>query len=83
MGYDGWGWGVGMAMHGLFWLVLMGALVVAAVALVRYLWRIGGPGQQGGAETGGRGRALSILEERYAKGEIERDEFLKKKQDLS
>jgi uncharacterized membrane protein len=31
---------------------------------------------------GGRSELLAILEERYAKGEINRDEFLQRKQDL-
>jgi uncharacterized membrane protein len=31
---------------------------------------------------GGRPNLLAILEERYAKGEIQRDEFLQRKQDL-
>lgn len=83
MGYDGWGWGVGMALHGVVWLVFVAALAVAAVALVRYLWRLGGPASSGAAPGAGRGSALAILEERYARGEIERDEFLKKKQDLT
>jgi len=34
----------------------------------------------GGASS--RAEALSILEQRYARGEIQRDEYLQKKQDL-
>ncbi len=31
----------------------------------------------------GRSRGLAILERRYARGEIERDEYLQKRQDLA
>jgi putative membrane protein len=70
----GWGWG-GMIGMSLFWILI----VVAIVALVRGMW--GG----GGASSGGQQEraALDILKERYARGEIEREEFELKKRDLS
>lgn len=76
-GWDGWGWaGMGFGMIGmsLFWILL----VIALVALVRGMWGSGNP-----PESGQRRTALDILKERYARGEIERDEFEQKKRDLS
>jgi len=68
----GHGWGMGFGML-LFW----GVLIVALVVLGKYIW---------GPRTG-EGRvsdksALDLLKERYARGEIERDEFEQKKRDL-
>ena len=73
MGDYGWGWGgmwLGMA---LFW----GLLAAAVVVFVRYTMRRD--------DASGREReksALDILKERYARGEIGREEFQQKKQDL-
>ena len=76
-GWDGWGWGgMGFGMIGmsLFWILL----IVAIVALVRGMWGGGNPpaGEQ-------KRTALDILKERYARGEIGRDEFEQKRRDLS
>ena len=72
-GFDQGGWmmfGGGLTML-LVWLVPI-ALVVA---LVVYLFR--------GPRAGGIGTtALDILKERYARGEIGKDEFEQKKRDL-
>ncbi len=75
-GYDGFGhmggwWGLGMI---LFWVLLVGALVV----LVR--WLALGPGRGNGGSS--ERRALDILRERYARGEIDRQEFEEKRRDL-
>jgi putative membrane protein len=81
--YDGsWFWGMGL--HGLFWLVFLALVIVAGVALVRYLWRSASPARPGASETGASPRqsALETLYLRYARGEIERDEYLVKKKDL-
>lgn len=72
-GMDGhsWGWGFGPLFMVLFW----GLVVIGIVALVQYLLR--GPG------NAPRGKnALDILKERYARGEIDKDEFERKKRDL-
>ncbi len=66
---DGWGpgWGVFGALHLLWWVVIL----VGAVALVRWLWlRDARP-----PAAGGEDRALAILRERYARGEIDDTEF--------
>ena len=67
-----WGlWGIGMM---LFMLVFWGLVFVAIVVAIRWL------AQQG---KGSRSdSALEILRERYARGEIDREEFLARKRDL-
>ncbi|KPV39613.1 hypothetical protein AN478_10815 [Thiohalorhabdus denitrificans] len=77
---DGHGlWGLGGVFMILFWVLV----VLAIAALVR--WLALGPGRPGeGPDTPKRDRprAMELLEERYARGEIDREEFLQKKQDL-
>ncbi len=67
----------GGSMMGLSGLLLLGLLIVAAVVLVRPLLRRG----QMPASMG-EDRALSILKERYARGEIDKAEFDARKLDL-
>lgn len=59
----GWAWLV-------LWLVFLVVLVVGVVYLIRALGDRGGSGSGGSTSS-----ALQILEERFARGEIERDEF--------
>lgn len=67
-GYDhGW-MGIGWIGMGLFWILL----VLAAAALVRYL---------GGGKSPPK-TPLEILQERYARGEIDREEYEQKRSDL-
>ncbi len=70
--HGGW-WGMGGFM-GFGWIVIL----IAAVAVVWLLVR--GP-LAGGGEIERRS-ALDILKERYARGEINREEFEQKKRDL-
>ena len=64
-----WGWGM-IAMMFLFWVVFIVGLVVA----IRWLL-----GKSKEAKTDS---ALEILRQRYARGEINKDEFEAKKKDL-
>lgn len=76
MGSMGWGGGWGMlgAVHMVLWwaLIILGIVVLAK-------WLLGGA-PRAGAEGD---RALGILRERYAHGEIDKDEFDKRKRDLA
>jgi putative membrane protein len=71
MGNHGWWWGFDAIPMLLFW-----ALIVLAVAALAK-WLFGKPG-----ETSRGNSALDILKERYARGEIDREEFEQKKRDL-
>jgi putative membrane protein len=70
-----WWWmPAGMLFMGLFWI-----LVIAAV--VAGVWWLLGQ-RRPGAATETRDRALEILRERYARGEISREEFEARRRDL-
>jgi putative membrane protein len=75
MGWDGWGFG---AMFGLGHLLWWALIVVAIVVFVRWLTkdarRAGGPAGD---------RAIEILRERFARGEIDKAEFDARKRVLS
>ena len=69
MGWGGFGFGFGML---LFWVLV----VLGIVVLVK--WLVGGRP----SEPGSRGRALEILKERYAKGELTGEQFEQMKRAL-
>lgn len=67
-----WGWGYGGGFMILWWV-----LVIAGIAaLVK--WLLASSGKQGGDTR----HTLDILDERYARGEIDREEYEKKRRDL-
>lgn len=71
---SGWGWGLGWLLHGLLPLAILALLVWAVVVLAR----------NAGGQVQPRGdRALSILRERYARGELTREEFESMRRDLT
>jgi putative membrane protein len=72
-GYDHFGMGFG----GLGWLGMILAWVVPLVLLYLLLRRYSGDKGSRREKT-----ALEILQERYARGEINRDEYLKRRADL-
>jgi putative membrane protein len=60
----------------LIWLVLIAIVIAAALWFMR-----SGAGRQQQLER--RPPGLDVLEERYARGEINREEYLQKKRDLT
>lgn len=75
MGYGlmGWFYPIGMI---LFWILV----VVVIVLLIKGVW----PSKKGDhtAAKSAEESALEILKKRYARGEINKEEFLEKKKDL-
>jgi putative membrane protein len=72
----GWGMGwFGMIFMMIFWILL----IVGMVFLIKWLIQSTRHDKAGGS---GNGRAFEILKERYAHGEIDKDEFESKKKDL-
>lgn len=74
MGDSWWPWGMGLGW--VFMLAFWVLIIIALVALVR--WAMLRSGVQGGEDS-----ALRLLRERYARGEISREEFLRMREDLS
>lgn len=74
----GMGYGMGLGWLGmmLFWLV---PVVLIAVGL-KYFFGGGSRPTPGTPDV--RQKALDVLEERYARGEINREEYLQKRDDL-
>lgn len=68
------GMGIGMIGMGLFWILL----IVVVVLFARSLW-----GGAFGTTRSPERTPLDVLKERYARGEIEKDEFERKRRDLS
>ena len=77
-GMGPWG-GYGGGPIGMFIGIIVLALVIAAV-----VWFVRAMAQSHQMPaTGGRSPGLDALEERYARGEIKREEYLEKKSDLT
>lgn len=75
--HDAWGagWGVGMLVMMTFWVAVLAALVLLIRAFFEPRARIaGGPTDDS---------PLDILKKRFARGEIDHDEFEKRKRDIS
>ena len=78
MNYEGYGMGwhwlgwIGMAF---FWLIP----ILLVVAVVKYLM---GDRRSNATEDEKKPDALAVLEERYALGEVGREEYLQKRDDL-
>jgi len=75
--HDGWGWGPGgFLLMVLFMAVFWGAIVATAV------WAIRQFRPREADAGGGPPNAMRILEERFARGEIDADEFQRRREIL-
>ena len=71
--FGGMGGGWGMGFGGIFVILFWALIIVGAVVLFRWI-----TDQSKGGKT-----ALQILQERYARGELQREEYEQKKRDLT
>jgi putative membrane protein len=72
----GWGYGYG-PIHMIVWIVIVAAVIALCAWMMRSVCM---PGMHRHVVAHSPG--LDVLEQRYARGEINRDEYLQKKQDL-
>jgi putative membrane protein len=71
---DGFGWHGGyMGLGWIFWILIIGLFIWIAARMIR---------PAGGKNETDSRSAVAILDERYARGEIGRDEFMERKRDL-
>jgi putative membrane protein len=83
-----WGLGIGympgmmgMMWYGWWFMPLISIMFLVLIALGAY-YLITELAGQGRSEPRDRGRALEILKERYARGEITREEYMKMREEL-
>ena len=81
--WNSWGnmWGGGFGFGWIFMLVFWGLIIWAIFALVRGAGRQGCCGNDNHTRNGEK-TAVDILKERYAKGEISKEDFERMKKDL-
>jgi putative membrane protein len=73
------GWGGTLA--GILLILFLAGVVIVVIGLG--VWTLVRYGQrQGDRGTGAGGRALDILKERYARGELTREEYEERRRDL-
>ena len=73
---SGWGWGWGMGFGWIFMILFWALIILGIVALAKGLFSAGSPGGSAGK------RPLDILKQRYARGELTRDEYEQVRRDL-
>jgi len=66
-----------MGLMSIVWVVVLGLIIWAVVVSARGSWRSGGAGSA--AEPS----ALEVLNQRYARGEISKEEYAEKKRDIT
>ena len=70
-----WGYGMGMMFGPVLWLVIIGLIVAGVILLIRRF--------DHGPTTKSHNDALSVLDMRFAKGEIDAEEYEARKKLLS
>jgi len=80
MGWD-YGWGM-MFFGGLLMLLFWGVVIALAVWAIRALTRSERDRNEGRPLASRENSAIEILKQRYAKGEISREEFQNMRRDL-
>lgn len=80
---NGFGWG-GMLFGGLMMLLFWGGLIVLGFLAFRFISRSGGWQSKDASHTPFRrdDKALAILKERYARGEIDKEQYERMRSDL-
>ena len=74
-GWGSWGWPV---LHGMGGILIVVSTLAAAGVILAFVRRAGREARS----AGGGDRALAILRERYARGELTREQFEQMKRDL-
>ena len=88
LGAAGW---LGMIFMAIVWILIVAGIVFLIRSLVRgpaghhhpAYWDSRHYGPEGPSKSAGAFEALRVLEERYARGEIGREEFMQKRADLT
>lgn len=70
----GWGWG-GWIVMGVLMVVVWGVVIAAGFAIVQFLRTAGGGDRLGPTDGHHAERAEALLAERFARGEIDKDEY--------
>lgn len=76
MGWGGFGWL--WPLHVLIPLLILGLIIAAVVAAVRY----SGGWEDRSARAGRGSPVLDVLDDRYARGEVNREEYMQKRRDI-
>ena len=71
--WSGWGWGMGFG--GIFMILFWALIVLGVVALAKWLFTTSG-------SAGSSKSPLDVLKERYARGEINREQYEQMRRDL-
>jgi putative membrane protein len=72
---SGWGYGMGMMFGPILWIIVLGLVVAGVVWFVR--------NTDGGAAKHGKSDAMSELDLRFAKGEIDAEDYTARKRLLT
>lgn len=69
--------GAGMWWGGLLWILLLAVIVAGGILLVRSLWG------SSSEKRSDRADAVEVLEERFARGDIDREDFEERRRILT